>query len=701
MSENTDPSLLTGQLAVTAGRVSPKHLAESLREQDGQRIGDKLVAHDLISRDEIERLLAQRDSSQASLEETVLGEIAVRNAFVTREQLEECLAEQESSRATTGTPPRLGEILVARGLVAQRDVEALLHRQTSLLQSIVAEGSPGEHETYPGESSGSSLEETATPEIGDTGSMAGESRSTDGATIPDDDAPRPKPKRGLMGLLFPDEAKPVTCPACDSSANSPLAIVCGGCSGPLRLRAGAQKLTPWLLRAGFVVLAGVTGVFSLHAGPYVIAAAMFIIMGATMLRSYRPSQRFFLCFSVILLAGIYVASQVLGLTRSQVLEVARNAIVWDASWAVISMLLALLAIALIGPLAVSKVRGLGGALLLFATLLGIGWLAGGWATGRPFPLWAALSLGGVVLALAMLAISLMFVDGLRIKTRRPGVIVEATRPFAMPGRPQKQPRNLSELPALARPVYLAFDGIVWSGRMSGHYMLSSTIQFANGVTYWAQLVVDLLLRSLVRAWRRLLELTKALGKAIAGMVVFMALAVYRLALVVVFPLAAIAIGAVVGIALADAAVTYITAGGLANLASAAIYVAMMYLLCVIVVGLLARCHPSHIVVKEAFQAFSFHLPNFLMLILGTSIILSLFRSSTGIGPYRFGFLSIALTVLVVGLFATILYKGKRKTKSTDQPGAPTEPQALSTTAQELGSVTAQDEDERDLSGTSV
>jgi len=60
MSENTDPSLLTGQLTVAAGRVSPEHVAESLREQDGQRIGDKLVARDLISRDDLERLLASQ-----------------------------------------------------------------------------------------------------------------------------------------------------------------------------------------------------------------------------------------------------------------------------------------------------------------------------------------------------------------------------------------------------------------------------------------------------------------------------------------------------------------------------------------------------------------------------------------------------------------------------------------------------------------
>ncbi len=700
MSENMDPSLLTGQLTVTAGRISPEHLAESIRERDGQRIGDKLVAHDLISREELERLLARRDSSQASLEETVLGELAVRNAFVTREQLEECLAEQEDSRNTTGTPPRLGEILVARGLISQPDVEALLHRQTCLLQTIVSEDSTSERDGDR-EDSTSDVSEEVPSNLRPVASVGDDSGEPQEGVVAEDDSATAKPKRGIMGLLFPDECKPVTCPACNSSANSPLATVCGGCGGPLRSRAGAQKLTPWLLRAAFVVLAGVTGVFSLHAGPYVIAAVMFIILGATMLRSYRPSQRFFLCFSVILLAGVYVASHVLGLTKDQVAEVARNAIVWDASWAGASALLAVLALALIGPLAVPKVRGLGGVLLLFAALLAVGWLAGGWATGRPFPLWAAISLGGVALILAVLMISLMFVDGFRIKTRRPGVIVEATRPFAMPARPEKQPRNLSELPALARPVYLAFDGIVWSGQMSGYYMLSSIIRFANGVAYWAQLIVDLLLRSLVRAWRRLLELTKALGKVIAGMVAFVALAVYRLALVVVFPLAAIAVSAVVGIALASAAVTYITIGGLANLASAGIYAAMMYLICVIVVGLLARCHPSHVVVKEAFQAFSLHLPNFLMLILGTSIVLSVFRWATGIGPYRFGFLSIALIVLMVGLFAAILYKAKKSTKGATLSIATAELQAASSPPQEAETTIPQEDDERDLTGSSA
>ncbi len=691
MSDNTDPTILAGQLTVKAGGVSAEQIVAVLQDQDDRRIGDRLVEREWISRDEMERLIQQRDSSQANLEETVLGALAVRNGFLTHEQLAECLVEQESMRAMTGTPPRIGEIMVARELVGPHDIDAILLRQMSLLQGIVGEQDDenrdaGQPEDMDNNSATVSEGVASYPE-------AKASERLEDAEMLDGQPPKKKPRGGFMELLFPEEAQPLTCTSCGSSANSPLAIICSGCGGPLWSRRGTQKCTPWLLRMGFVVLAGVTGVFSLQAGPYVIAAVMFIILGTTMLRIYRPSQRFFLCASMLLLTGIYVGTQLLELTRDQVVEVARNGVVWDASWAGIAVLLALLTLTLIGPLAVPKVRGLGNVLLVFAVFLGIGWLPGKWVMGWPFPLWVVLSLGGVALALVVFVSSLMFVDGFRIKTRRPGVIVEATRPFAMPAQPQKQLRNLSELPALAKPVYLTFDGFVWSGRMSGYYMLSSIVRFSNGFAYWAQLVFDLLLRSLVRVWRRLLELTKALSKIIADMIMFAAMVIYRLALVIIFPLAAIAVSAMVGVALANAAVAYITGGGLANLASAAIYTAMLYILCVIVVGLLARCHPFHIVVREALQAFSFQLPNFLMLILGTSIILSLFRVITNIGPYKFGFLSIALTILVLGLFTAIFYKSKKKPSGSGASSAVAETQTVSTPIYANGIAAEPEEDE--------
>lgn len=680
MSENTDPALLAGQLAMKAGGFSAEHLAESLQEQDGRRIGDQLVERELIRRDEIERLIQQRDSSHVSLEETVLGELAVRNGFLSRQELAVCLAEQKNLvRAKTGTAPRLGEILTGRGLLQESDVQALLSRQASLLQGIVGEQGAAESDEDSGQSPAEANGRTPSAELGEHA----EATSTHDAAASDplESPPSDKDRRGgFLGLLFPEEAEIITCPSCDSSANSPVAIVCGVCGGPLGSRTGAHKYAPWGLRAGFVILAGVTGAFSLLAGPYVIAAQagpyaiaaiMFIIVGATMLRNYRPSQRYFLISSVLLLSGIYVVTQVLGLTKEQIVQTAKNAIVWDATWGGVSLLLAALTLPLIRPLSAPILRGVGGVLLLLAVLLAAVWTAGGWLTGRTFPLWAGLTLGAVGLALVVLVIARTFMDGFRVKTRRPGVIMEATRPFAMPPQPKKRPRDLSDVPPLARPIHMALDRIVWSGRISGYYMLSSFIRFANAFAYWSQLAMDHVLRSFVRAWRRFVELTKILGKVIAGMVGFVVLAFYRILLVVVFPLVAIAASAVVAIALANIFLAYITSvsitsASLGNLASAALYAMMLYLLCVIVVGLLARCHSSSIVVKEAFQAFSYHLPNFLMLILGTSIVLSVFRGITGIGPYRFGFLSIVLTALVVGLFATILWKSKKKASPLPQ-----------------------------------
>jgi len=658
MSENVDPLLLIGQIVLRAGKVSAEQLASVLHYQDGKRIGDRMVERGLLDRDELEALIRERDSSTATLKETVLGELAVRNGFLNREQLTECLARQEQERIATGTPPRLGEILVEQGLVQQRDIDALLARQESLLQNIVAkEDAARESQPRTGHPTVPDTEATTGAPVGDnelpSDEEVGQHRTSEA------DSSAAERRSGFIELLFPQEAGTTTCQTCGSSANSPLAVVCEVCGNSL-LRNGKQKRVTWGLRAGFVVLAGLTGVFGFQGGPFVIAAVLFLLLGGAMLRNYRPSQRYFLISTALLFGGVYVGTQHLGLTVEQIVSAAMNPVIWNASWGGISLVLAALALPLIIPLDTPIFRGVSGILLLLIVLLGTAWTAGGWLSGRAFPLWAGLALGGLAATLAVLMLSLVFVGGFRAKTRRPGVIIEATRPFLMPTRPERQPCNLSEMPAFARGIYLTIGGIAWSGRMSAHYMLSGIIHFLNGFAYWAQLTLDLFLRSLVRAWRRLIELTKELGKVIAGTTIFMALAFYRLAIVVILPLVSIAAGAVVTIALANKSVVYITSGRVADLAALALYAAMLFLLCVTTVCLLMRCHPSSVVIKDAFQVFSFHLPNFLMLILGTSIVLSLFTWATKIGPYRFGPLSLALSVLVVILLAVILYKGKKK-----------------------------------------
>lgn len=668
MKDESDARLLAGQVVLKEGAISADQLAECLEQKGELRIGDELVNRDLMERDKIEKLLQGRDACKLNLEDTVLGELAVRNGFLTREELEECLGEQEESRTATGTPPQLGEIMRSHGFVRACDIEALLSRQTALLQDIVDDereegsGDPSETTTEEAGTEHNEPEEQSAPVPTEDGLPS----STENGSGTDRSYQQIFKER-MAGLLFPEESEPVCCPCCASSANSPLAVVCSACGAPLRIRTGAEKYNPWLLRGGFVALAALTGVFGLTEGPYVIATIMFILLGAGMLRNYAVSRRFFLATSIVLFGLVYFGMIAFNVAGDQVLEAARNPVFWWATCGGVSAGLALLTLAVAQPFGARRTVGVGGACLVLGVFLAVSSFSVSWAMAQPVPSWTALCASAAGLGFTVLIIGYTFRGGMTIETRRPGVIVEATRPFKMPDRPGKPKRNWSELPALTRPVYLTLDGLVLSGRMSAYYMVSGVLRFSNQFAYWTQLGVDLLLRSLVRAWRRLVELAKAFARAIAETVVFVRRALHRLSMVVIFPLVILVLSGLVGTALARAAVNYMTEGQLSNLGAFVGHSGILYVSCVVVVGLLARCHSPRVVIKEAFQALSFHLPNFLMLVLGTSILLSVFRWATGIGPFRFGPVSIVLGVLVIILFGVVLVKGRKSPAATDSP----------------------------------
>jgi hypothetical protein len=187
------------------------------------------------------------------------------------------------------------------------------------------------------------------------------------------------------------------------------------------------------------------------------------------------------------------------------------------------------------------------------------------------------------------------------------------------------------------------------------------------IVYWMEFVTDLLLRSLIRAWRRLVELVRAFGRTLAAILIFGVVATWRVMLTVALPVAFLIAGALVAKALADSSLTYILSDrwtkGWAELLKAVLYAGMLFLLGIIIISFLVRCHPSSVVVKEGFQAFSYHLPNFLLLLYVTSIILSLLSWATKAGPFRFGLLSIILTAFLVVLFAVVVLRSKKKPKA--------------------------------------
>ena len=156
-----------------------------------------------------------------------------------------------------------------------------------------------------------------------------------------------------------------------------------------------------------------------------------------------------------------------------------------------------------------------------------------------------------------------------------------------------------------------------------------------------------------------MELGKGLGKTIASISVFALCAAYRIVRVVICPLALFGACAWTAMALADSSLAYLATGGLTSLGALILYVTVLFVLVTLIVACLAVCHLPNVAVGEAFQAMSYQLPNFLMLLYATSIILATCSGLTGMGPFRFGKLSIALTILIVALFALLVRRTKK------------------------------------------
>ena len=139
MSGTNDHLLLTGRLLVEAGIVTEERLEATLRNQAGHRaakwpgkpLGHHLVVESVISRPALEALLRRRDSIVPT-DEARIGEIAVRNGFITEAQLAGCLREQEIARQAGKAPDRLGRLILAKRLMTEHRLQAVLDRQKAL-----------------------------------------------------------------------------------------------------------------------------------------------------------------------------------------------------------------------------------------------------------------------------------------------------------------------------------------------------------------------------------------------------------------------------------------------------------------------------------------------------------------------------------------------------------------------------------------
>jgi hypothetical protein len=674
MANSIDPALLVGRALVQEGILSENDLQTVIQAQAGTKIGDELVTKGLVRREAVEAVIHARDGSSVSLEETVFGEIAVRNGFVTREALAECLSIQETARARATTVPRIGEILLDKGHLNQQKVGAVLKRQEALLQAVALRDNSevcAQTEMQPGSDRGATL-------VAEAGTSQPQC-SNDETAASKASGDRPA-RSGLANLLMPEAASPVACQACQSSANSPLAVVCGSCGGPLTAKKdGARRAGPWGLRVAFAVTAGVSGfiaygcsksgahVSAMHCavGMYGIAAVMFLLFGAAMLRNYGAALRYFLTVAILAFAGVYVVTGLVGQSLGSAFDAMKLTLTWHILPPSVAIIIAGLVLPLAVPMGVPRFRGIGAFLAVFALLFVVCLATGRTLYGHAWPLWSLIALSATGLLLFVVLCALMFSEGFRVATRRPAVIIEASRPLQRPRRPERQARDVSGIPSMIRPFVSAYEMMLWSLRMSVHHLVSSLVSFANMVVYWMEFVTDLLIRSLIRAWRRLVALVRAFGRTLAAIIVFGVVATWRVILTIVLPVAFLIAGAVVAKTFADSTLAYVLGSGWTELLKAGLYAGILFLTAIIVVGLLVRCHPSSVVVKEGFQAFSYHLPNFLLLLYVTSIALSLLSWATKAGPFRFGLLSIILTAFLVVLFAVVILRSKKKPRATE------------------------------------
>lgn len=125
--------VLFGELAVGTHKASEEDLKWALAEQHRlrklgarvPRVGELLVARQSMGTDDVYDLLR----SQGERGKKLFGRLAVREELCSEEDLAAALERQKDFEAVMVRRPRIGEILVARGVVKQTEVLDILRSQ--------------------------------------------------------------------------------------------------------------------------------------------------------------------------------------------------------------------------------------------------------------------------------------------------------------------------------------------------------------------------------------------------------------------------------------------------------------------------------------------------------------------------------------------------------------------------------------------
>jgi len=115
---------LLGDILTANGLVSPEMIDEVLKEQGelrSRRIGEIIALYNDLSQESIEESIREAERTQKLPANARVGDILIAAGLVTREQVEQALANQEEGRKM-----KVGELLVARGLVTEAQLLSAL-----------------------------------------------------------------------------------------------------------------------------------------------------------------------------------------------------------------------------------------------------------------------------------------------------------------------------------------------------------------------------------------------------------------------------------------------------------------------------------------------------------------------------------------------------------------------------------------------
>ena len=133
--------LLFGKIALLLGYITEEQIQEVVAHQTSakprdRKIGELMLELGHMTPQDVELVLDEQRTFMAmphsrlptSLNEALLGRLAMQCGYLTEEQLNECLCVQEVLK-DGGRPMRLGQLLVERKLMSNEDVSTVLRMQ--------------------------------------------------------------------------------------------------------------------------------------------------------------------------------------------------------------------------------------------------------------------------------------------------------------------------------------------------------------------------------------------------------------------------------------------------------------------------------------------------------------------------------------------------------------------------------------------